>query len=50
MLTLLLGEFPDLIGYGLRALLAEDDRLQVLATDVPIDSLEAAISARQAGL
>lgn len=44
MVTLLLGEFPDLIAYGLRALLAEDDRVQVMATDVPIDSLEAAIA------
>ena len=44
MVTLLLGEFPDLIAYGLRALLAEDDRLQVMAADVPIDSLEAAIA------
>ena len=42
VITLLLGEFPDLIAYGLRALLAEDDRVQVLASDVPIDSLEAA--------
>jgi DNA-binding NarL/FixJ family response regulator len=44
VLTLLLGQFPDLIAHGLRAVLAEDDGLQVLATDVPIDSLEAAIS------
>jgi DNA-binding NarL/FixJ family response regulator len=44
VVTLLLGEFPDLIGYGLRALLAEAGDLQVLATDVPIDSLEAAIA------
>jgi DNA-binding NarL/FixJ family response regulator len=44
VITLLLGEFPDLIAYGLRGLLAEDDRVQVMATDVPIDSLEAAIA------
>jgi DNA-binding NarL/FixJ family response regulator len=44
VITLLLGEFPDLIAYGLRALLAEDDRVQVMATDVPVDSLEAAIA------
>jgi DNA-binding NarL/FixJ family response regulator len=44
VVTLLLGEFPDLISYGLRALLAEDDRLQVMATDVPVDSMEAAIA------
>jgi len=44
VVTLVLGEFPDLIAYGLRALLGEDDRLRLLATDVPIDSLEAAIA------
>ena len=44
MITLLLGEFPDLLAYGFRALLREDDRLQVLATDVPMDRMEAAIA------
>jgi DNA-binding NarL/FixJ family response regulator len=44
VITLLLGEFPDLIAYGLRALLSEDDRIQILAKDVPIDSLEPAVA------
>ena len=44
MITLLLGEFPDLLAYGLRALLREDDRLEVLAFDIPMDGLEAAIA------
>ena len=44
MVTLLLGEFPDLIAYGLRALLSEDDLVQVLATDIPADSIEAAVA------
>jgi DNA-binding NarL/FixJ family response regulator len=44
VITLLLGEFPDLLAYGLRALLREDERLDVLAADVPIDGLEAAIA------
>jgi DNA-binding NarL/FixJ family response regulator len=44
VITLLLGEFPDLIAYGLRGLLAEDARVQVMAADVPVDSLEAAIA------
>ena len=44
MVTVVLGEFPDLIAYGLRALLADDERLQILATDVPVDGMEAAVS------
>ncbi len=44
MITLLLGEFPDLLAYGLRALLREDDRIEVLSSDIPMDSLEAAIA------
>jgi DNA-binding NarL/FixJ family response regulator len=44
VITLLLGEFPDLLAYGLRALLREDERLEVLAFDIPMDGLEAAIA------
>ncbi len=44
MVTILLGEFPDLIAYGLRALLSEDDLVHVLATDIPADSVEAAVA------
>jgi DNA-binding NarL/FixJ family response regulator len=44
VITLLLGEFPDLIAYGLRALLRDDERIEVVATDIPFDGLEAAIA------
>ena len=44
MITLALGEFPDLIAYGLRALLRDDDRCEVLALDVPWDGLDAALA------
>jgi DNA-binding NarL/FixJ family response regulator len=44
VITLVIGEFPDLIAYGLRGLLRDDERLEVLSTDVPFDSLEASIA------
>jgi len=44
VITLILGEFPDLIGYGLRALLREDERLELLVTEVPLSGLEATIA------
>ncbi len=44
MITLLIGEFPDLLAYGLRALLSEDAGLQVLASDVPMDGFEPAVA------
>jgi NarL family two-component system response regulator LiaR len=44
VITLVIGEFPDLIAYGLRALFNDDERLQILSTDVPVDGLEAAVS------
>lgn len=44
MITLVLGEFPDLIAHGLRALLSDDDLLEVVGHDVPMDSLEATIA------
>ncbi len=44
MITLLLGEFPDLIAYGLRGLLRDDERLEILSSDIPFDGLEAAIA------
>ena len=39
MITLVLGEFPDLLAHGLRSLLGDDERLQILATDVPMDGM-----------
>ncbi len=44
MITLIVGEFPDLIAYGLRGLLRDDERCEVLAVDVPWDGLAAAIA------
>ena len=44
MIAVVLGQFSDLISAGLRAVLAEEDRIEVLATDVPLDSLEATIA------
>jgi NarL family two-component system response regulator LiaR len=44
VITLLLGEFPDLIAYGLRGLLRDDERIDVVASDIPLDGLEAAIA------
>jgi NarL family two-component system response regulator LiaR len=44
VISLVLGEFPDIIAYGLRALFNDDERLQILASDVPIDGLEATVA------
>ena len=44
MITLVISEFPDLIAHGLRALLRDDDRCEILAVDVPFSSLEPAIA------
>ncbi len=44
MITLILGQFPDLISYGLRGLLRDDERCEVLAADVPWDGLESTIA------
>jgi DNA-binding NarL/FixJ family response regulator len=35
-----LSRFEDLVAYGLRALIAEDDHLSLVAWDVPADALE----------
>ena len=44
MIAVVLGQFPDLIAAGLRAVLAEEDRIEILAADVPVDSMGAAIA------
>ena len=44
MIATLLGQFPDLLAYGLRAVLAEEDRIELLAADIPLDSMDAAIA------
>ena len=42
--ALLLGQFDDLVAHGLRAILAADDRVEVLATDIPMSALASAIA------
>jgi DNA-binding NarL/FixJ family response regulator len=44
MIAVVVGRFPDLVAAGLRVVLAEEDRIEVLATDVPMDSLAAALN------
>src|SRR3954454_16862840 len=47
MIAVVLGQFPDLIAHGLRAVLAEEDRIEVLASDVPLDSLAGVIAEQE---
>ena len=42
--TVLLARFEDLVGAGLRSLIAQDTNLRVVADDVPLDELSAAIT------
>ena len=42
--ALLLGQFNDLVAHGLRAILAGDDRVEVLATDIPMAALGSAVA------
>src|SRR3954447_10498579 len=44
MIATVVGRFPDLLAAGLRSVLAEEDRIEVLAADVPMDSLGAAVA------
>src|SRR5918998_4036089 len=39
-ITVVQGEFEDLAAIGLRALIADDPNLELLASDVPLDRLE----------
>ena len=43
-ISLIAAKFEDLVGYGLRAILAEDPDMELLASDVPQASLESTIS------
>jgi DNA-binding NarL/FixJ family response regulator len=45
--TVLLARFEDLVGAGLRSLIAEDASLRIVADDVPFDALPAAIAAHE---
>jgi DNA-binding NarL/FixJ family response regulator len=42
--TVLLAQFEDLVGAGLRSLLGEDAHLQIVAADVHVDRLDAMIA------
>ncbi|MEA2169745.1 MAG: hypothetical protein QOF76_3045 [Solirubrobacteraceae bacterium] len=44
MISMVLGQFPDLIAAGLRSLLSDDERIEILVADVPMDGLEATVS------
>ncbi len=50
MVTLVLGRFPDLLAAGLRAVLAEEERLEILAADVPTDTLRSALAEHEPDL
>ncbi|HEV2769132.1 MAG TPA: response regulator transcription factor [Solirubrobacteraceae bacterium] len=41
--TILLSRFEDLVALGLRALVAQDPHLQIVADDVPVEALPAAL-------
>ena len=41
--TVITARFEDLVGRGLRALLGEDENVEQVATDVPLDQLAAAL-------
>ena len=45
--TVLLAQFEDLVGAGLRSLIADDASLRIVACDVPFHELSAAIAAHQ---
>jgi DNA-binding NarL/FixJ family response regulator len=42
-ISVVLARFEDIVGMGLRALIDEDDNLELLASDVPHDQLHAAV-------
>jgi DNA-binding NarL/FixJ family response regulator len=43
-ITLVLGRFEDLIARGLRSLIADDANIELLATDIELDVLDAALA------
>jgi DNA-binding NarL/FixJ family response regulator len=43
MATVVAGEFEDLVATGLSVLVGDDPQLELVATDVPMDALDAAI-------
>lgn len=46
-ITIVVGRFEDLIARGLRSLLAEDPHVRLVAADVELDALDAALTAHE---
>ena len=42
--AVLMGQFDDIVAHGLRAIVSGDDLLELLATDIPMNSLEGVIA------
>jgi NarL family two-component system response regulator LiaR len=43
-IAVLLGQFEDLIAHGMRSILAADDLVELLATDIPMNALEGMVA------
>jgi DNA-binding NarL/FixJ family response regulator len=46
-ITIVVGRFEDLIGRGLRSLIADDENIELLAFDVELDVVDAALAEHQ---
>ncbi|MDX6656070.1 MAG: hypothetical protein QOH62_863 [Solirubrobacteraceae bacterium] len=46
-ITIVVGRFEDLVGRGLRSLIAEDEHIELLASDVELDTVDAALAEHQ---
>jgi DNA-binding NarL/FixJ family response regulator len=46
-ITIVIGRFEDLVGRGLRSLISEDDNIELLAFDVELDVVDAALAEHQ---
>jgi DNA-binding NarL/FixJ family response regulator len=46
-ITIVVGRFEDLVGRGLRSLITEDDNIELLAFDVELDTVDAALAEHQ---
>ena len=46
-ITVVIGRFEDLVGRGLRSLIAEDGNIELLAADVELDALDATLAEHQ---
>jgi DNA-binding NarL/FixJ family response regulator len=46
-ITIVVGRFEDLVGRGLRSLIAEDENIELLAFDVELDTVDAALAEHQ---